>query len=253
MRENILPGAGPFYFEGNKIGIMMLHGFGGGTCADLKYIAKDIFNQKGYSIYIPLLPGFGTHPEQLHKVKVKDWLESLEKEFKFIQDKCDVIIVGGHSIGGVLPFIIAKSHEINGIFAISAPIGIRGIGPLIAPLLNIFVKYHAIESDQFKRDTNGKWVGYDKIPINIVGKVKELIKQMREILPEIQSPVLLLQGRKDRQIKKKSIDYIYYRVKSLNKKKIWLENNDHPILDSPDHNIIVSEIIKFIEGIIKKD
>ena len=37
-RDNlkVLPGAGPFYFEGNNIGILMIHGGGGGTCADLR-------------------------------------------------------------------------------------------------------------------------------------------------------------------------------------------------------------------------
>ncbi|GAI92190.1 unnamed protein product, partial [marine sediment metagenome] len=28
-----LPGAGPFYFDGNDIGIVIIHGGGGGTCA----------------------------------------------------------------------------------------------------------------------------------------------------------------------------------------------------------------------------
>jgi len=247
MKNTIIPGAGPFYFKGNDVGVLMFHGFGGGTCSDLKYIARDIFNRKGYTIHLPLLAGFGTSPEDLKQTSINQWNESMENAFKEIRQKCRTLIVGGHSIGGVLPFILANSHQIEGIFAISAPIAIKGIGPYIAPFMKMFIKYHNIKSDQFRQETNGKWIGYDKIPINIVGKIKQLIAQMKRNLPNIRCPVILFQGRKDNQIKKKSMDYIYQKIKSTDKNKIWLENNDHPILDSPDQNIIISELISFIE------
>jgi len=249
MKNAIIPGAGPFNFNGNKVGILMYHGFGGGTCSDLKYIAEDIFNQKGYTIYLPLLPGFGTSPEDLSQVQIKNWIESMERAFLDIRQRCDIIIVGGHSIGGVLPFILANSHKLDGIFAISAPIGIKGIGPLIASIIKIFMKYHKIKSKRFKRETDGKWIGYNKIPINIVAKIKKLIIKMKENLPNIDCPVILFQGRKDKQIKKQSMNYIYQNIKSTDKRKIWLENNDHPILDSPDQEIIINEIINFVEQI----
>ena len=251
MKNAIIPGAGPFYFEGNDVGVLMFHGFGGGTCSDLKYIAEDIYDKKGYTLYLPLFPGFGTSPEDLKEAQISDWLRSMENAFGEIRDKCTILIVGGHSIGGVLPFILENSHRIEGIFAISAPIGIKGLGPYIAPFIKIFMKYHNIKSDQFKRETNGKWIGYDKIPINIVGKIKQLITQMKSNLPNIRCPVVLFQGRKDNQITKKSMDYIYQNIKSTDKQKIWLENNEHPILDSPDQNIIINELINFVERVKK--
>jgi carboxylesterase len=253
MKNKVLPGAGPFYFNGTKMGILLFHGFGGGTCADLRYIAENVYNRQGYTLHLPLLPGFGTNPEDLKQVKLYDWLESIETSFSDIRQKCEKIIVGGHSIGGVIPFLLAKTHKIDGIFSISAPIGIKGIGPIIAPFMGLFMKYHNIGSEQFKHDTDGKWVGYNKIPINIVGKIKKLIALMRDNLPIINCPVLLFQGRKDDQIKRRSMDYIYKNIQSRDKRKIWLENNGHPILDSPDQSIIIKELISFIETIKNKE
>ena len=253
MRNKILPGAGPFYYNGNKVGILIFHGFGGGTCSDFKYIAENVFDNKGYTIYIPLLPGFGTNPEDLKHTQENEWIESMEHSFKVIKQKCEKVIVGGHSLGGVLPFLLANSHQIQGIFTISAPIGIRGLGPIIAPFMNLFIKYHKTESDKFKRDTNGKWVGYDKIPINIVTKIKKLISKMKDSLTNINCPVILFQGRKDNQIKKNSMDYIYQNIKSTDKSKVWLENNEHPILDSPDQDIIINQLIIFVERIKNRD
>ncbi|MFW9879640.1 MAG: hypothetical protein ACFFG0_41725 [Candidatus Thorarchaeota archaeon] len=72
------------------------------------------------------------------------------------------------------------------------------------------------------------------------------MKEMKKSLINIQCPALLFQGRLDSEIKMNSMDYIFNNIKSNNKKKVWLENNAHPILESPDHNQIVLEVVKFI-------
>lgn len=249
MNSKILPGAGPFYFNGNKVGILMIHGGGGGTCADLKPLAKELHKSKGYTIHVPLLPGFGTTPEQLRKTLINAWKTSLEKEIAKIKETCVKLIVGGHSMGGILTLIMAAYHNFDGIFTISAPIGLQRFGIKLIPFFKLFMKYYSIEADKFREETNNQWVGYDKIPINIGTKINKLMKEMKENLFKINCPTLLFQGRLDSEVKKNSMDYIYKNIKSKMKKKIWLEHNAHSILDSPDHHIIVSELLKFINEI----
>jgi carboxylesterase len=249
LTQETLQGAGPFYFKGNKTAILMIPGGGGGTCADLKYIADDIHNKTGYTIHIPLLPGFGTSPKDLKNTQIVAWKNALKEEIQLLEKKCDKLIVGGHSMGGVLALILASKHILDGIFTLSAPIGIKGIGPKLVPLLKIFIKYYHIDSVKFKKETNNKWVGYDKIPLNQATKMKKLIKQMKQILPNIRCPALLFQGRLDSVIKTNSMDFIFEKIGSIIKKELWLENNDHPILESPDHDIIVSELINFVKEI----
>jgi len=251
MNKKILPGAGPFYIDGNEIGIMMIPGGGGGTCADLKPLADDLNKDKGYTIHVPLLPGFGTSPEDLKNTSIKLWKDALNKEYSLLRSKCKKIIIGGHSLGGVFTLILGSQINLDGIFTISAPIGIRGIAPKLVPILKIFIKYYPVDSKRFKEETNGKWVGYDKIPLNIVPKVNKLMKEMKESLHNIDCPALLFQGRLDSQIKANSIDFIFDNIASEMKKKIWLENSDHPILNIPDHEQIISELTKFIDKIVE--
>lgn len=239
-------GAGPFYFEGNNIGILLIHGGGGGTCADLNPLAEDLHMKGGYTINIPLLPGYGATPKDLKNTRIDYWKSAINRELSILIDKCDKVIVGGHSMGGVLTLILAANYNLDGIFTISAPIGVQRFLFHLVPLFKIFVKYHTIDSEQFKKDTNGKWVGYDKIPLNIATKLKKLMREMKKSLSEIKCPALIFQGKLDSEIKSNSIDYIYDNITSKKKRKIWLENNDHPILDSPDHKQIVLELIKFI-------
>ena len=102
--KEIIPGAGPFYFEGSEIGVLMIPGGGGGTCADLKPLAEDLNKKTNYTIHIPLLPGFGTSPDDLRSTTIEMWKDALRKEFMQIKNKCQKVIVGGHSFGGVLSY-----------------------------------------------------------------------------------------------------------------------------------------------------
>jgi carboxylesterase len=244
-----MEGAGPFYLKGNSVGILIIHGGGGGTCADLKPLMEDIYHTKGYTIHIPLLPGYGTTPKELKNTPISAWISALGKEIDYLKKRCEKIFVGGHSMGGLLTLIIAKEHSFDGIFTINAPVGIKRFGFKLVPFFKLFKRYHNINSEKLKRDTDGAWVGYNKIPLNIATKVKKLIDEMKRALHEVLCPVILLQGCFDSEIEKDSINYIAEKIGSRIKKKIWLKNSDHPILNSPDHKQIVSELINFINVI----
>ncbi len=247
--SKIIPGAGPFYLEGSEVGLLMIHGGGGGTCADLKPLAEDLHTLREYTINVPLLPGFGTSPEDLRYAPISAWKDALENEIQLLNDNYKKIVVGGHSMGGLLTLILASQHDFDGIFTISAPAGIQNFLFKLVPIFKLLKKYHKIDSETFRKETNGAWIGYDKIPVNMGIKVKKLMIEMKKSLNKVKCPVLLLQGRLDSAIKKQSMDYIFERINSKNKKKILLKNNDHTILNCPDHRQIVSELIDFIDEI----
>ncbi|TFG18964.1 MAG: alpha/beta fold hydrolase [Promethearchaeota archaeon] len=252
MSNAILEGAGPYYYEGNDIGVIIIHGGGGGTCADLKPLAEDLHKEKGYTIVLPLLPGFGTRPENMEKATIAEWKQALEKEIEELQPKVKKLFLGGHSMGGVLSLILASKFNFDGIFTISAPIGIKRFVVKLAPFFNLFIKYYPTEWEKFEKETNGKWVGYKKIPLNIAKKINRLLKELKAALPKVRTPALIMQGRHDSEIKPNSMNYIYQNINSEVKKKVWLENNDHPILLCPDHEYMVIQIAEFIESLTKK-
>lgn len=247
--STVMKGTGPFYFEGNEIGLLLLHGGGGGTAADLYPLAKDLHNKGNFTIRVPLLPGYGTTPQDLKATSKEDWFRFIKKELSYLKETCDTIILGGHSMGAILTLIFAARDNVDGIFTISAPIGLQGFIHKLVPIFKFFISYYPVDSDQFRKDTNGQWVGYDKIPLNIASKIKDLIKIMEERLSDIQTPIILFQGRLDSVIKEESMETIYQSIKSPVKRKVWLNHSDHPILNIPDHDKIVSEIFDFINDL----
>lgn len=251
LNKKIMLGAGPFYYEGNNIGVLMIHGGGGGTCADLKPLAEALNQKEGWTVRVPLLPGFGTTPKDLRFTPISAWKNALDKELSDLKQRCTKVIVGGHSMGAVFSLILSTKYDVDGIFSISAAMGIKGIPVKLAPFFSIFIKYFPVESERWKRETHGKWIGYDYIPTNIAKKMKFLIKEAKGILSDVKCPIILFQGRLDSAVKKWSMDYIYDNISSRVKMKVWLENNDHPILESPDHAQIESELKDFIKERLK--
>jgi carboxylesterase len=232
----------------------MIHGGGGGTCADLKPLAEDLNRKIGCTIHIPLLPGYGTTPEDLSRTTISEWEEILDIELKNLRKICNKIFVGGHSLGGILTLILASRHDLDGIFTINAAIGInllalglKGLAIFLIPLVRLFKKYIDFDSETLKKETNGKWIGYDKIPLNLLPKVKKLMKETKNSLHKIECPAILFQGRKDSMINPSSMDYAFDKINSRKKRKVWLENSDHPILDIPDHDLIVNKLTEFIK------
>ena len=117
MSSEKISGAGPFYYKGNNLGILLLHGGGGGTAVDLRPIAEDLNNGGGFTTKVPLLPGFGTSPTILRSIQISDWLNAVITEFESLKDTCDQVIVGGHSMGGVLAFLLASEVKVDGLFS----------------------------------------------------------------------------------------------------------------------------------------
>lgn len=55
----VMPEAEPFFFEGNRIGVLVQHGFTG-TTQSMRGIGE-VFANQGYTVYGPRLAGHGTH------------------------------------------------------------------------------------------------------------------------------------------------------------------------------------------------
>ena len=58
--ETIMPGAEPFFFKGNDIGVLVCHGFTG-TTQSMRYLGEQLHGA-GYTAIGPRLKGHGISP-----------------------------------------------------------------------------------------------------------------------------------------------------------------------------------------------
>ena len=114
--EKVLPGAEPFYLKGSDTGVMLIHGGGGGTTADMRELGQFIHQETGYTVLAPLLPGYGTTKEDLAETTYEDWINAVKQNFLELKSEVKKIFVVGHSMGGVLTLILGSEFpsEITG-------------------------------------------------------------------------------------------------------------------------------------------
>ena len=246
--ENVLPGAEPFYLKGLDTGVMLIHGGGGGTTADMRELGQFIHKETGYTVLAPLLPGYGTTKEDLAETTYEDWINAVKQNFLELKSEVKKIFVVGHSMGGVLTLILGSEFptDITGIVSISAPTRLKGFLIKLVPFFRIFVKYYkVIDVKAFKKLSNGIWAGYEKIPLKIVSDFLKLMKLNNTRLNRIVAPILIIQGHRDEFVPAQSPTIIHKTVKSADKTIKWFET-DHNILFSAKKHELFSTIVEFI-------
>ncbi|WP_165148410.1 alpha/beta fold hydrolase [Marinitoga sp. 38H-ov] len=153
----------------------------------------------------------------------------------------DKIYILGHSLGGYLAPYIAKNNErISGIILMAAPA--RQLEELTIEQLEYLKKFEDAENikvydiiiEQLKKTRNNELDNN----VNVLGAPVYYYKELREYmptkyLPDLNIPILILQGKRDYQVTKKDYDIL---KKYANNSKLYDDLNHLFIKGDGDPN-----------------
>src|SRR5512134_2949565 len=107
---------GAFLWSAGRTGVLLIHGFTA-TTAEVRPLAK-VLRQNGYTVAGPLLPGHGTTPEQANRARWQQWVAAGEAAYRQLAGRCDQVVVGGESMGGLIALYLAAQHpEVAAVLA----------------------------------------------------------------------------------------------------------------------------------------
>ncbi|MBI5890223.1 MAG: alpha/beta fold hydrolase [Nitrosomonadales bacterium] len=127
--EQIIAGNSPFellptgsFEKGNdkpyRRGILLTHGL-----TDSPYQMRHLaafFQRMGFRVMAPLLPGHGTQPGDLLKVRWKEWRKAVNFGASRLAEEVDELYLGGLSAGAALSVLqSAKDKRVRGLFLFS--------------------------------------------------------------------------------------------------------------------------------------
>lgn len=238
----VLKEAEPFYFEGNRTGILLSHGFTGST-QSMRPLGE-AYAKAGYTVCGPRLKGHGTHHEDMEKTTYSDWIASVEEGYQWLRERCDTIFVTGLSMGGTLTLYMAETYpEIKAIIPINAAIDIPDMAALQHEEGPRFLD--AIGSDI--KDPSIKEVAYEKTPLRSVKEIVMLMKKVRKNLENIICPALIFVSEEDHVVPPENSQFIYDRIRSVDKELYPLKNSYHVATLDYDQEIIIEKTLEFIE------
>ncbi len=231
-----LPGAEPFFFEGDSTGCLLVHGFTG-TPYEMRGLGNWLAEQLHFTVSGPALAGHATHVSHM-TTDWREWYNSVDQAYLALKARCNRIFVIGLSLGGILTLHLAAHRRLDGIVAVSAPAYIdHPWEPYFRRFPFLFHLMPFAPKDATQDDTQDPQVkevhpGYDRTPtLAARSLILELLPHMRQHLPSITTPVLLLQGRQDRTIPADSMTVIYSELSSTDKQAFWLEPSGHLALE----------------------
>jgi long-chain acyl-CoA synthetase len=237
----------------SRCGILLVHGFLASP-AELAGFGEEM-RRRGHNVLIVRLAGHGTSPFDLQKRSWQEWLDSVRRGYRILATISDHIVVMGFSTGGALSLLLAaeKPHKLAGVAAVATPLAVKDKNITFVPMVNFFNKlvdlvpgvesiHSFYESTSAHPETN-----YHSMPLTALQEFRSLMKALKETLPEITCPALILQSNKDPIVTPESCHDIFKKLSSPDKTL--------HILESDRHNLIyenIGETWDYLEQFIPK-
>jgi carboxylesterase len=243
----ILPGAGAYWFEGNDVGCLLLHGFTG-TPQNVRPLA-DYLARRGLAVTVPRLPGHGTTVEDLDRTGPDEWLAAAEQALTELRGRCSTVFVAGISMGGTITLELARRHaDLAGIVVMAAPVlPLEALEPVVAdPGRPAAIPAPWATVGVLTEDVGVGGIAYLEMPLNALERGMQLMTRVREGLADVTAPALLVYGDADQIVDKANGPFILGRIASTDKQLLPLSDSSHEVTLDVDRERVMVAVHDFI-------
>lgn len=114
------------FFSGGTVGFLLIHGLGG-TPVELRFVAQGLARE-GFTVACCQLAGHCGTVEELRDSTWRQWYASVEAAHDRLRQTCDVVIVGGLSMGGLLATHLAhnRPEQVQGLVLYAPTLWLNG-------------------------------------------------------------------------------------------------------------------------------
>lgn len=248
MHDNIIPGAEPFFFPGNHVGVLVCHGFTGSP-QSMRYLGQNL-GAAGYTVIGPRLQGHGVSPEAMAVSTAADWIASVDEALDVLRDSCSHIFMTGLSMGGTLALHAAARHAgvMRGVIPINATVHVASpdlarlafdrAAPATVPGIGSDIKAPGVRE-----------LAYPEVPTASIRELFALVGVTRALLPRVTCPALVIQSRDDHVVEPANGPRIVRHLGSRQVELLWLENSFHVATLDHDRDLICRRCIDFIGAV----
>lgn len=252
--------AEPYFSSGGKVGCLCLHGVTA-TPDELRWLGASLA-ERSITIYIPRLPGHGTDPRDLARIRWRDWFACAADGYHLLRAQCDQVFVLGHSMGGLLAFLLAADARftVAGVLGLAVPVRINHPLIRVADLLKFVRPYlylpdrtpfpERLRAEQQRRGepVRGR-VRYDLWSTAMLAELNRLMHVTWEQLPQVQAPVMLLSSEMDETVSLSQRQMIVSRLGSRHIEQPTLKESYHILPQDIEREQVFAYAASFIERI----
>jgi carboxylesterase len=235
--------------DGTRTGVLLSHGFTGSPWSMRPW--AQFLAEQGCAVSVPLLPGHATRWQELNTTTYADWYAELERAFEKLQSECDRVFVAGLSMGGclVLDLAIRRGREVAGIVLVNPSVATERRDVHLLPVLKRVVpSMPGIGSDIKKPGVEER--AYPRTPLKAAHSMFQAMRTVRQGLPQVTQPMLVLRSRVDHVVDPSSGRLIMAQVSSRDLEERVLEDSYHVATVDNDAPLIFSASAEFIRRVV---
>lgn len=264
------------YLKGNNgSAVILIHGLTG-CPQEMKFLAKYLNAEKGYSVMCPRLANHGEPIHVLKHTKWQDFYESVRRAMLEIADQHENIFAAGLSMGALLALLLADEYKnkITAVSCLSPTLFFDGwnvpwnhwLLPLayFTPLKNyIYIKEeppYGIKNTRLQQRMHKQYSkaelydsknvahhGYAYFPVTLFYQLHLLVKYLSTRLSNINVPVQLIQASQDDVTSVRNSQFIYDRINSEKKEMVLLDNSYHVITADQEREKVAQKMYSFFK------
>lgn len=203
------------------IGALLIHGFTGSP-KEVEPLAEEL-RQLGCHVVSPTLKGHGGDLKQLGTCTWSDWIASAEIGLQKLLQHYHNVIVIGFSMGGLIAAHLASRYPVDRLILLSPAVYAPNIRQMATDLRLSILNQDGQSLQRFKE----YMMKFLATPKKTFWHFKRLVKTVRNDLPKVQVPTLIIHGTMDDVVHPRSAQYIYDAISSKEKKLYYLPRSKH--------------------------
>lgn len=247
---------GPFHLAGDgggdDVGALLLHGFSGSP-TEVRGLGEHLAS-RGVTVAAPLLPGHGVDHHHLERSDRQAWRAAAHDALDALQTRCRRVVVVGQSMGGLLALELAAHREgIAGVVALAPALRPARIAWLtLLPLpLRFIHKHEARRPDLVEKERVRDVWSTSHTPLRAVPEVLRLARETAAALPRVTTPLLVVQGARDRTVRPESGRAVLDGVASVDKELVWLAGSAHIVAVDAERHMVWTRVADFIDRVAR--
>ena len=116
------------------------------------------------------------------------------------------------------------------------------------PLARYFIRWFTpdIESDLTNPEAEKRLSAYQVLPVPCLVSLGQLTRLVRQELPQVKVPALVMQGEKDHHVPADSAPIIFEELGAADKELVWWPNSGHCITVDSEREAVWARAYEFI-------
>jgi carboxylesterase len=229
------------------VGALLVHGLNGSR-HDMAELTA-MLRSRGMIAENMLLPGHGTNVRDMMQLGWSEWVQAVHQELHQLKQRCDVVFLIGHSLGGALCLHVAAHEEVAGIVTMCAPLHMHPWTKAAVRLARRFTPLlPTIREDVRDPEARRRYTRdvYRWTPMGPVESMLAFLPQLRAELPRVTVPALVMTSIYDHVVPARDGREIYRLLGSQEKHLVTFHRSYHVIMKDHDRAEVFEKTLAFI-------